>query len=299
MNLEQLRTLVAVVEQGSMSAAARALHISQPAVTKQIQRLEQEMEVPLLVRGPQQRLALTPSGEQVLAFAREILAGLESLHEKLALLTGVDRGSLSLAASTTPGEYLLPALLAAFHAQYPRIQVQVTIADTSDVAARVLSGEADLGFVGAAVERAGLRLERLVSDEIVLVVPADHPIAGKQRVPLDALWGQRLVMREEGSGTRRSLEEALAAAGLSLPRENVVLTLGSTHAVLLAVQQGLGLGFISARAAAQRQADGSLACVRLDGLDLTRDLYLAYLPARLGDPLVATFLAFTRSRFAQ
>jgi DNA-binding transcriptional LysR family regulator len=298
MNLEQLRTLVAVVEHGSMSAAARALRISQPAVTKQMQRLEQELDVPLLVRGPRQRVSLTAAGEQVLAFAREFLAGLETLHQELALLKDMDRGSLTLAASTIPGEYLLPALLAAFRRQYPRIQAQLTITDTSDVARRVLSGEAGVGFVGAAVERPGLRLERLVGDEIVLAVPPDHPFAARKRVPFDALRGQPLIMREPGSGTRRSLEEALAAAGKSLPHEDVVLTLGSSQAVLQAVQQGLGLGFISARAATQRQAAGTLACVRLEGLDLTRDFYLAYLPSRLADSAVAAFLAFTRSQFA-
>jgi len=298
MNLQHLRTLLTIVEQGSLSAAAQAMDISQPAVTKQVQRLEQEMEAALLVRGPQQQVTLTPPGEQVLAFARETLARFEALQERLSLLKTVTRGNLALAASTIPGEYLLPGLLAAFREKYPQTQVEVIIADTAEVAGRLLADEADVGFIGAVVDRPGLRLERLVADEVVLVVPPRHPFAGRGRVAAEELSGQPLVMREEGSGTRRSVERALATAGRTLAEKNVVLILGSTQAVLRAVEQGLGLGFVSARAAAQAQADGHLVCVRLDGVDLGRDLYLAYLPQRLADPVVAHFLAFTRSQFA-
>jgi DNA-binding transcriptional LysR family regulator len=116
---------------------------------------------------------------------------------------------------------------------------------------------------------------------------------------VEDLHGQPLVLREEGSGTRRSVEAALVAAGLRLPRNGVVLTLGSTQAILQAVAQGLGLGFVSARAAAQAQADGRLACVGLEGVDLRRDLYLAYQAQRAGDSLVAHFLDFARERFAE
>ena len=299
MNLQHLRTLLTIIEQGSLSAAAHAMHVSQPAVTKQVQRMEQELETMLLVRGPQQQVALTPAGEQVLAFARETLARYEALQEQLALLKTISRGSLTVAASTIPGEYLLPGLLAAFREQYPQTQVEVIIADTAEVTRRVLADEADVGFVGAAVERPWLRLERLVADEVILAVPPRHPFAGRGQVAVEELRGQPLVMRKEGSGTRRSVEGALATAGRALTEKNVVLTLGSTQAVLQAVEQGLGVGFVSARAAAQAQADGHLVCVRLDGVDLRRDLYLAYLSQRLADPVVAHFLAFTRSQFAE
>jgi len=299
MNLQHLRTLLTIVEEGSLSAAARAMGVSQPAVTKQVQRLEQELEAVLLVRGPQQQAALTPAGEQVVAFARETLAHFEALQEQLALLKTVARGNLAVAASTIPGEYLLPGLLAAFREEYPQTQVEVIIADTAEVARRVLADEADVGFVGAVVDRPELRLERLAADEVVLAVPPRHPFAGRGHVGVEELKGQPLVMREEGSGTRRSVEQALAAAGRALREKDVVLTLGSTQAVLQAVKQGLGLGFVSTRAAAQDQADGHVVCVRLDGVDLGRALYLAYLPRRLADPMVAQFLAFTRARFAQ
>ena len=299
MNLDHLRTLVSIVEHGSLSAAARARQISQPAVTKQVQRMEADLGLSLLVRGPKRQAELTPAGKRMLAFARETLANYELLERELASLKAVGVGTLSLAASTIPGEYVLPGLLAAFRTHYPQVKVQMTVSDTAGVATRLLADEADVGVVGSTIQRPGLRLERLVGDRIVLAVPADHPFAARERVAADELGAQPLILREEGSGTRRSVEIALAAAGISLSESNVVLTLGSTQAILQAVSQGLGVGFVSARAASQAQADGRLACVGLEGVDLRRDLYLAYLPERLGDPVVVRFLDFARAQFAQ
>jgi DNA-binding transcriptional LysR family regulator len=299
MNLEHLRTLVAIAEQGSLSAAGRALRISQPAVTKQIQRIESELGLPLLVRGPRRGAELTLAGERTLAFARATLANLESLERELAAFKVVGQGTLTLAASTIPGEYLMPGLLAGFRAKYPQVKVEMTISDTADVATKVLADQVDVGVIGSTVKRPGLRLERLVGDEIVLAVPPGHPFAGREGVPVAELRDQPLILREEGSGTQRSVEALLAAAGLSLPKENVALILGSTQAILRAVEQGLGIGFVSARASAQAQADGHLVCVRLAGVDLSRDLYLAYLPQRAGDPLVARFLDLSRKEFAE
>ncbi len=295
MNLEHLRTLVNIVEHGSLSAAARAMHLSQPAISKQVQRLEAELGLALLVRGPKRQVELTPAGERLLAFARQTLAHFEEVEREMATLKEVGRGVLTLAASTIPGEYLLPGLLAAFRARYPQVEVHMTVSDTADVATRLLADQADVGVIGSPVRRPGLHLERLVGDEIVLAVPPGHPFAGRGQVTVGELQEQPLVWREEGSGTRRSVEMALAAAGVSQPVGKIALTLGSTQAVLQAVEQGLGVGFVSARAAAQAQADGHLACVRLAGVDLRRDLYLAYLPQRIGDPLLARFVEFAHS----
>lgn len=299
MKLEHLSTLVSIVELGSLSAAARAGRISQPAVTKQVQRMEAELGLALLVRGPKRQTELTPGGEKVLAFAKETLRNYEILEQQLSALKTIGEGTLSLAASTTPGEYVLPALLAAFRRQYPQVEVTMTISDTADVAKKLLADDADVGFIGSAVKQSGLRLERLVGDEVILAVPPDHAFAERDQVDVEELQGQPLILREEGSGTRRSVEEALAGAGRSLPRGGVVMSLGSTQAVLMAVGQSLGLGFVSARAAAQALASGDLACVRLSGVDLRRDLYLAYLPRRAGDPLVARFLELVRAQFAE
>jgi DNA-binding transcriptional LysR family regulator len=298
MNLETLHTLASIVDHGSLSAAARAKRISQPAVTKQLQRMEAEIGLPLLVRGSRRRLELTPAGERVLAFARETLARYETLERELALLKETGPGTLSLAASTIPGEHVLPGLLGEYRKAHPNVEVRVTISDTADVTTKLLEDTADVGLIGSVPTRPGLRLEQLAGDEIVLAVPPEHPFAGRATVTVEELVGQPLIQREEGSGTRRSVERALAAAGLSLPSDAPAFTLGSTQAVLQAVAEGLGLGFVSTRAAARDASDGHLACVRLAGVDLTRNLYLAVLPGRVGDPLIARFMNFVQSQEA-
>ena len=297
MNLDYLSTLISIIEHGSLSAAARDKRISQPAVTKQLQRIESEFGLSLLVRGPKHQVELTPAGQKVVAFARETLARFEELERELATLKDVGAGMLSLAASTIPGEYLLPGLLAAFRKKYPQIRVEMTIVDTADVAARLAEDRADVGVIGSAIRRPGLHLERLLDDEIVLAVPLGHVFAGRERVEVEELRGQPLILREEGSGTRQSVEAALRASGLHLPQESLSLTLGSTQSVMRAVEDGLGLGFVSARASAPAKARGQLDCVGLAGVDLSRHLYLAYAKSRSGDPLLAHFLVFIRSYF--
>lgn len=298
MNLEHLRTLVSVVEHGSLSAAARARRISQPAVTKQIQRMESDLGLALLVRRPKHEVETTPAGQRVVAFAREMLEQLENLEQELAELKAINQGTLYLAASTIPGEYILPQLLAAFRAEYPQVDLALSISDSAEVVNHLLADEADVGVIGSAERRPGLRLERFLRDEVVLAVPPGHPFADRDEVALEELQGQPLILREEGSGTQRSVEAALQAVGFHLPREQAVLILGSTQSILQAVSQGLGLGFVSAMAAAPLKDVGRLSCTRLQGVDLVRDLYLVYLPERIADPVVARFVQFARTRLA-
>jgi DNA-binding transcriptional LysR family regulator len=203
-------------------------------------------------------------------------------------------GELVIAASTTPGEFVLPQLLTDFKARYPQVEAQVAIADTGDVVEKVLARECDIGFIGAPIERPRLTLVPLIKDEIVLAVYPDHPFAGREAIRLGELQGQRLILREEGSGTRRSLEQLLAERGETLPENNVVLVLGSTHAVIEAIQAGLGIGFVSAFAVSRLQASGQLCTVPIDGFSLTRDLFVAYEEGQLSTRLRQEFLAFAR-----
>jgi DNA-binding transcriptional LysR family regulator len=201
---------------------------------------------------------------------------------------------LIIAASTTPGEFVLPQLLTDFKVRYPQVEAQVAIADTGDVVEKVLARECDIGFIGAPIERPHLTLVPLTKDEIVLAVYPDHPFAGREAIRLGELQGQRLILREEGSGTRRSLEQLLAERGETLPENNVVLVLGSTHAVIEAIQARLGIGFVSAFAVSRLQASGQLCTVPIEGFSLTRDLFIAYEEGQLSTRLRQEFLAFAR-----
>ena len=294
MNLDHVRSFLEVIKRGSLSEAARALGISQPAVSNQIKGLERELGMELLIRGERGVVSLTAAGEVFLAFARQVVTAHEELLQQLSHLKEEVSGELTIAASTTPGEFVLPQLLSDFKVHYPQVEAQVTIADTRDVVEKVLARECDLGFIGAPIERPRLTLAPLIKDEIVLAVYPGHPFARREAIRLEELQGQRLILREEGSGTRRSLEQLLAERGERLPENHVVLVLGSTHAVIEAIQARLGIGFVSALAVSRLQASGQLCTVPIEGLSLTRDLFVAYEEGQLSTRLRQEFLNFAQ-----
>src|SRR5262249_33650346 len=149
-------------------------------------------------------------------------------------------GELTLAASSVPGEHLLPDLLAAFRARQPHVQVRATVTDTQQVLAQVEQGHAHLGLVGGRGDSPHLEFRAFATDELALVVPAGHAWARRKRIALEQLRGQPLILREAGSGSRRCLEQALAAAGKGLRDLDVTLELGSNEAIKEAVLRGLG-----------------------------------------------------------
>ena len=179
----------------------------------------------------------------------------------------------------------------AFQKRYPDVNAQLTVANTRDVVRKLLEQECAVGFIGAPLESPRLTLEPWVKDEIVLAVGPHHPFATRSTIALEELDDQALILREEGSGTRQSVERLLREQGKSPSWSNVVLTLGSTQGVARAIRDGLGIGFVSALAAASEK----LPIVRIKGLDLTRDLYMAYEPGRVTSGLLKAFLAFARA----
>jgi DNA-binding transcriptional LysR family regulator len=295
MNLDHVRNFLEVIKRGSLSEAARALGVSQPAVSNQIKGLERELGMELLIRGERGVVSLTTAGEVFLAFAEQVAAAHEEMLQQLDHFKEEVSGELIIAASTTPGEFVLPQLLSDFKACYPQVEAKVTIADTGDVVEKVLTHECDIGFIGAPIERPRLTLTPLTKDEIVLAVYPDHPFAGQEAIRLKELQGQRLILREEGSGTRRSLEQLLAERGEKLPEDNVALILGSTHAIIEAIQARLGIGFVSAFAVSRLQASGQLCPVPIEGLSLTRDLFVAYEEGQLSTRLRQEFLTFAQA----
>lgn len=294
MNLEYLRTFLEVVRRGNLSEAARALDLSQPAVTYQMQRLERDLAYRLLERR-EGRLAVTPAGERLRQFAERVVAEEGRLRAGLSDLQEEVRGSLVVAASTVPGEFLLPRLLGEFTARYPGVTASVAIADTGVVARQVLARECDVGFVGARVSEPEIHSEPFARDEILLLAPPGHPWAIAATVRPQELAGERFLTRESGSGTMRSVVELLEGAGTALPELQAGSSFGSTQALLSAVEAGLGVAFIS-RCAAERSLRLGLVCaVPLEGLVLRRDLYLVYVEGRPQTRLLQEFVSFARS----
>ncbi|HVI98910.1 MAG TPA: LysR family transcriptional regulator [Sphingomonas sp.] len=236
MTLDQLRIFVAVAEREHVTRAAQTLHLTQSAVSAAIATLEERHGTRLFHRVGR-GIALTEAGRAFLPEARAVLARAEAATAVLADLSGLARGNLRIAASQTVGGYWLPVRLARFRAAHPGIDLQVTIANTHDVATAVAEGAADLGVVEGAVDDPALAAWQVGEDRmrIVQAPPADT------RALADARW----VMREAGSGTRAVLETALRQHGLDPAMLEITLELPSNEAVRSAVAAGAGVTGLS------------------------------------------------------
>jgi DNA-binding transcriptional LysR family regulator len=261
MTLEQLRVFVAVAERQHVTRAAEALNVAQSAVSASIAALEGRHGAKLFNRVGR-GIELTEAGALFLAEARAVLARAESAELVLSELGGLKRGALSVHASQTIAGYWLPRHLVAFHRSYPGVAIRLSIGNTSQAAAAVRAGEADLGFVEGEVDEPILISEPIARDQMMIVVGAEHPWSESRGLSKEDLLSVDWVLREPGSGTRSGFEHALERLGLSPHSLHVALELPSNEAVRAAVEAGMGATAISASVAAPsieagllRQAD--------------------------------------------
>jgi DNA-binding transcriptional LysR family regulator len=272
-NVTQLRTFTMVVEYGSFSSAARYMHLSQPAVTMQVQALEADLGVTLLDRQ-YRKVELTEAGRALLPYAMRVLAELDQAREVIQGLTGRVTGHLLLSASTTPGQYVLPSLLGTFLKENEEVGVSLAVADTVHVVEAVASGEAHLGMTGAEIRGAKVAFEQLGTDDLVMVCPPDHPFATAESLTMPDVVPAPFVMREEGSGTRLVTEEVLLKAGVDPGDLHVVTELGTGEAILSAVEGGLGIAVLSKWVAEKAIALGTVATVNVADFPVSRPLYV-------------------------
>ena len=270
--LPHLDTFTEAAERSSFTAAARTLDITQAAVSQRVQALERELGVPLF-RRVGGKVELTDAGRRLHEYARRIL----DLHRAARReVTGHEtpvEGELAIAASSIPGDYLLPALLAAFGSQHPRVRVRAAVGDSAGVIAQLGRGEVSVGLVGRKPDGANLEARHLADDRMVLVVPPGHSLARRKSVTLDRLAAHPLVLWEAGSGLRHSFEVALARAGRSLAELRVVLELGSNEAIQGAVLRGVGVAVLSALAVRKEVAAGRLLGLEIEGLCCDREMF--------------------------
>jgi len=275
MNINYFKTFITVVEKGSFSDAAKALSLSQPAISFQIQAVEKEYGQTLLDRSGA-KVQLTEAGKIFFNYAKQILKLNRVLSEAIDELQGVVRGHLALGASTIPGEYIVPKILGQFIKEFPNVEPALEISDTAVILNKIEEHEIDIGFVGASPEPNNLQIEKFVTDHLILILPPNHQLSAKGSVAIEEILKEPFILREVGSGTRKTIEETLQKHGLSLGSLNEVMDLGSTQAVLTAVEAGLGISILSKCAAEKALALGTLKTLPFSDIDFSRDLYLVF-----------------------
>jgi DNA-binding transcriptional LysR family regulator len=290
LNFHQLYIFYAVASYHSFSRAAEALDITQPAVSIQIQELEKALGATLFHRRSR-GLRVTEVGETVYSYAQQIFSLSNKLLETVQEMHGLQTGRLTLGASTTPGEFVLPLAIGQFRQVYPGIQVEMSIANTRSVVQRILSREIDLGMVGDHPQPPSDELEIIdyLVDEIALVAAPTHPVAQAQSLTLQQVAEQGLIVREEGSATRNTAERYFAQMGVT---PYIALSLGSNQAVKQAAVAGGGVGVISRLGVAAEVKAGMLVILNVEGWDCRRSLILVRPKDRYLSPAQRAFIQF-------
>jgi DNA-binding transcriptional LysR family regulator len=260
-------------------------------VSEHVRLLEEELGTRLFDRLSRETVP-TRAGELLYGYAKQMLALRAEARQALGEFLGQVTGNLLVGGSTIPGEYVLPAVIGRFRERHPRVSITLQISDTRGIVQAVLEGQVDVGVVGADPNGRGLEVKPLMPDELVLVVPAGHPWQGRATVTLDELRTEPLIVREPGSGSRQTLEEALEAAGRSLLDMRVVAEMGSTSAIKQAIKAGIGVSVMSSRAVEDECRLGLLDCIKFQDLPVKRQFYVITHASRSRSPLCRAFLDF-------
>jgi DNA-binding transcriptional LysR family regulator len=277
MTLRQLQVFLAVAREKSFSRAAKSIHSSQPTMSEHVAELELELGKKVFFRRGRE-VTLTEAGRVLERHATSAILAVESARQEVDDLDGLGHGSLMIGASTTPGIYVMPGIIANFRGRHPGVELKLQIANSRVIEDRVKARELDLGVVGGHAVAPGEEcLAAGFADELLLIVPPRHAWARRRFIAPEALAREPLLMREEGSATRSVAERALQRAGV---RFQAAMELDHTEAIKQAVMAGLGVAFVSIYAVRGEVATGRLHALRLRGIPVQRHFHVIHHEAR-------------------
>lgn len=287
MNLKKLEAFVLVVEKKSFSEAAVSLKSSQPSVSLKVKSLEEDLGLELLVRGIS-GIQPTAAGWQVYRAAKEILDRWRKLEMELGEYQDTLTGTLTIGASTIPGTYLLPTWLKKFRNLYPKVEVVIEIGDSKEMIEKLQDHRIDVAITGLQLDSTKIISSPVAKDSLVLITPLNHPLIESNNQDLKELIEYDFVLRDEGSGTKKVMEDYLSTHGLSLIDLKTVVKTGSTEAVIAAVEAGLGISFISKLAALPAAKSRRVELIE-KLVPFRRNFYFSVLKESANRPIVKEF----------
>jgi len=295
-----LQVFMAIWELHSFSRAAEKINLTQPTVSGHLKSLETILGAELFNRTARQ-ISPTKAGELFYPYARKMLNLMAQAEREMDLFIGREKGTLDIGGSNIPGEYILPLAIGRFKKDRPVIKITLKIGDTEDIVNAVAEGRLELGMVGAVIERPEVVFEACLVDELVLAAPPGSSLAGKKQVTMAELDSYPFIMREKGSGTRKTIEKALELAPESLRggKLAIIAEMGSTEAIRQAVKAGVGCSIISRRAVEKDVELGLMSAASLPELDLKRQFYLILPKQRRLSPLAVEFRRFMQQNCPQ
>jgi DNA-binding transcriptional LysR family regulator len=291
MDFRRLEVFQKVFELKSFSRAGRELLLAQPTISEHIRLLEADLGLVLFDRRGKE-VVPTKAADLLYDHAVRLEALRRETLRAMQQFLDMDRGELMVGGSNIPGQYLLPGILGKFKKKYPRIRVRLWIDDTKNMVEKLLAGVVELGVVGAAVDRDRVACRLLTKDELIGIRPGEASWEGRNIRNPEDLRSAPFIMREAGSGTRKTIEEALLKIGLKAEDLEVVAEMGSNEAVRQAVKAGVGISIISRRAVAEDLKAGTIQEMKIRKLPLFRNFYLITLEQRTLSPLAREFRDF-------
>lgn len=293
LNIHEMQVFLVAAETENFSETGRQLNISQPAVSMQIRALEDSLGMDLFHRSGR-HIALTEAGHALVPMARDLVTRAIQIEETMVSMQGNIVGLLKLGCSTASGKYILPKLIAGLRERHPQVQVLCHVTERQRALQMLAEDEAHVAITSLREPSKGIEYRPFITDRIVLIVPPNHSWAWQSIKPAD-LPKTKFILREEGSGTREALKDKLGWHNLTLDALDVVMVLGNSEAIAMAVQEGIGAAFVSGTVAADGVKSGRLAIVAVEGLDLYQTLYLAQ---HTGRPATRAQAAFWDYAFA-
>ena len=273
-NLNDLAVFLVACETKNFSEAGRQLHLSQPAISQTINNLEKHFETELFLRKGRS-IYLTEIGQALRPMALELVSAARRMEESVFSLQGEVVGEFEIGCSTASGKYLLPNLIARFRKKYPLVRINVIVTSRNSVINKLISGEVAMGVSSRRIDHRELDYKDFFTDEVILIAPADHPWADYRRIYPDDLLDEPMILREESAGTLEVLKNGLLEQDISFDMLKVAMGLGNAEAIEIAVEEGIGVAFISRLAATRGLELGRIVEVEVEGMQLFRKIYVA------------------------
>jgi LysR family transcriptional regulator, low CO2-responsive transcriptional regulator len=294
LTMRQLRALAAVEKHHSVTAAAKQLHLTQPAVTLQIRNLQALAGLPLIQRTGDGML-LTDAGREVLALSERIEAAIASCETALEMMAGKTAGHISIGAVST-AKYFVPFAISGFSRLHPDIDIQLTIGNRQEISAALRGYDLDFAIMGRPPVDIDMKVHLIGDHPHVIIAPTAHRLARKSRMPLRDLAGETFLMREPGSGTRGLMEQLFESAGV---RPKIGMAMSSNETIKQAVIAGLGIAFISAHTVATELDERRLVTLDVEGLPVVRQWFVLARKDKVLLPPAQAMLDFLSARGAQ
>lgn len=278
MNLKQLEAFVQVAEGGSFSKAAKELFLTQPTISSHISSLERELNARLFVRNTKE-VSLSEDGIKLYKYAKQML----DLQREIEVTFGMDEEgeshAVTIAASTIPAQYLLPEVLTRFSERYPQEQIRIQETDSSKVVMQIVDHRVDIGFTGTILEKKHCKYIPFYKDELVIITPNTpkyQKLAQGNKEDISWIKKEHVIMREEGSGTRKEAELQLKGAGVKFAGLDIIASIENQETIKKSVRQGMGISILSKLATADEVANGEILAFPIPNSDEGRDINLVY-----------------------